>query len=172
MISKEEILKRLTNAVGGTDKEFYTDWELNKFAAFYVDKWDENTSEDVIAESFVDYWWNSSKECRRCSECGKLMRDGFMLGEYAACSVECRNQNYHYLTGARNDEEAEKFYLLECYEIADADYNNLIGSFTDKDKKKYGIDKRPQQMSLNELNDFIERNNLQIGDSCFYTEWY
>ena len=42
--------------MSGTDKELFTKEEREKFAMFYCDKWDENTSDDVIAESFVDYW--------------------------------------------------------------------------------------------------------------------
>ena len=76
MTTMKSILSRLTQAVSGTDKELFSEQELNKFASFYHDKWDENTSEDVVAESFVDYWWNTDRACRRCSECGKLMREG------------------------------------------------------------------------------------------------
>ena len=77
MTTMKSILSRLTQAVSGTDKELFSEQELNKFASFYLDKWDENTSEDVVAESFVDYWWNTDRACRRCSECGKLMREGY-----------------------------------------------------------------------------------------------
>ena len=52
-------MSRLTKGVSGTDQELFSKDELNKFADFYRDKWDENTSEDVIAESFVDYWWDT-----------------------------------------------------------------------------------------------------------------
>ena len=54
MTTIQSILYRLAEAVSGTDKELYTEDELNKFASFYLDKWDENTSENVIAESFTD----------------------------------------------------------------------------------------------------------------------
>ena len=57
MTTIQSILYRLTEAVNGTDKELYTEDELNKFASFYLDKWDENTSENIIAESFTDFWW-------------------------------------------------------------------------------------------------------------------
>lgn len=73
MTTMKSILSRLTQAVSGTDKELFSEQELNQFASFYLDKWDENTSEDVVAESFVDYWWNTDRACRRCSECGKLI---------------------------------------------------------------------------------------------------
>ena len=46
MTTIQSILSRLTEAVSGTDKELYTEDKLNKFATFYLDKWDENTSED------------------------------------------------------------------------------------------------------------------------------
>lgn len=77
MTTIQSILSRLTKAVGGTEKMLYTEPELNKFAEFYLDKWDENTSEDVIAESFTDFWWDTDRACRRCSECGRLMRAGY-----------------------------------------------------------------------------------------------
>lgn len=79
MTTIQSILYRLTEAVSGTDKELYTEDELNKFASFYLDKWDENTSENVIAESFTDFWWNTDRTCRRCSVCGKLMREGYCV---------------------------------------------------------------------------------------------
>ena len=55
MTTIKSILDRLTTAVSGTDIELFTEEERTKFATFYLDKWDENTSEDVIAESFTDY---------------------------------------------------------------------------------------------------------------------
>ena len=93
MTTMKSILSRLTQAVNGTDKELFSEQELNQFASFYLDKWDENTSEDVVAESFVDYWWNTDRACRRCSECGKLMREGsdvsiFATGIMVADAVE------------------------------------------------------------------------------------
>ena len=49
MTTIQSILYRLTEAVSGTCKELYTEDELNKFASIYLDKWDENTSENIIA---------------------------------------------------------------------------------------------------------------------------
>jgi hypothetical protein len=102
----ESILNRLTDAVSGTDKELYTKEELTKFATFYLDKWDEVTSEDVIAESFVDFWWGTDRPCRRCSVCGKIMRSGYCADMGAAyyCSKECLHTEY-------SDEEWER----ECF---------------------------------------------------------
>ena len=74
----------------------YTEPELNKFAEFYLDKWDENTSEDVIAESFTDFWWDTDRACRRCSECGRLMRAGYCadMGVAYYCSDECLHSDF------------------------------------------------------------------------------
>ena len=98
MLEAEIILKRLTEAVEGTDKELFTEEELNRFASFYVDKWDNFTSEDVIAESFVDYWWNNenNKTVRRCTICGHLFREGYCHndGENYYCSDECLRKDF------------------------------------------------------------------------------
>ena len=96
MTDKKTILCRLSEAVSGTEKALFTDEELDIFASFYTDKWDENTSEDVIAESLVDFWWDSNRACRRCSECGKLMREGFCLDMGVAyyCSSECLHTDF------------------------------------------------------------------------------
>lgn len=37
MTTIQSILSRLTNAVGGTDKDLYKEQELNEFAEFYLD---------------------------------------------------------------------------------------------------------------------------------------
>lgn len=96
MTTIESILSRLTKAVSGTDKELFNEQELNEFATFYLDKWDEKTSEDVVAESFTDYWWDTDRTCRRCSECGRLMRKGYCIDAGAAyyCSDECLHTDF------------------------------------------------------------------------------
>lgn len=106
MVSKEFILSRLDEAVNGTEKEFFSDEELDRFATFYTDKWDYFTSEDIIAESFIDYWWNTDKQIRRCSECGELMIEGYCynMGEAYYCGDECLRKNF---TEAEWEEECE-----------------------------------------------------------------
>lgn len=96
MTTKESILCRLTQQVNGTDKELFTEVELNKFASFYCDKWDENTSIDVIVNSFVSYWWDTDRNCRRCSQCGNLMREGYCLDMGLAyyCSDDCLHTEF------------------------------------------------------------------------------
>lgn len=114
MITEEFILIQLNEAVSNTETALFTEKELNRFASFYLDKWDENTSGDVIAESFVDFWWHTKRECRRCSECGKLMREGYCVNagdDYFCCDEclhtrfsdeewadECKNNNQSYYT--------------------------------------------------------------------------
>lgn len=96
--TKESILKRLSEEVSGSEKEFYTDEELDKFAQFHTDKWDEETSGWVIAESFVDYFWDSDKPCRRCTVCGRLMREGYCRdgGSDYYCSDECLHSDFSF----------------------------------------------------------------------------
>ena len=117
MTTTKSILSRLTMAVGGTDRELFDEQELNRFASFYLDKWDEDTSGDVEAEAFVDYWWNTDKSCRRCSVCGKLMREGYCedMGEAYYCSTDCLHTNF---TDEEWDEECEnndQSYYTEWY---------------------------------------------------------
>ena len=115
MTTIESILSRLNEAVSGTEKELYTQEELIKFGQFYTDKWDENTSEDVIAESFTDFWWNSARECRRCSVCGKLMREGYCVDMGAAyyCSDECLHTEYTEEQWAEECENNDQSYYTE-----------------------------------------------------------
>ena len=111
----ESILSRLTEAVSGTDKELFTADELNQFAEFFLDKWDENTSEDVIAEAFVDQWWDTDRTCRRCTECGKLMRAGYCvnMGEAYYCSDECLHTEFTFKEWAEECENNDQSYYTE-----------------------------------------------------------
>ena len=115
MTTLESILSRLTEAVSGTDKELFTEEERNKFANFYLDKWDENTSEDVIAEAFTDFWWNTDRECRRCSVCGKLMRDGYCVDAGAAyyCCDDCLHTEFSETEWAEECENNDQSYYTE-----------------------------------------------------------
>lgn len=114
MLKKKEILARLTDAVSGTENS-YSVKELEEFASFYVEKWDDFTSEDVIAESFVDFWWNTDKPCRRCSVCGKLMRNGYCAdgGAFYYCSKQCLYSDYTPETWNEECEDNEQSYYTE-----------------------------------------------------------
>ena len=116
MTTIKSILDRLTTAVSGTDIELFTEEERTKFATFYLDKWDENTSEDVIAESFIDYWWDDShKNCRRCSVCGRLFREGYCVDMGAAyyCSDDCLHTEYTEEEWAEECENNDQSYYTE-----------------------------------------------------------
>ena len=115
MTDKKSILSRLSEAVNDTEKGLFTDEELDEFASFYVDKWDGNTSEDVVAESFVDYWWNTERACRRCTQCGSLMREGYCVDMGAAyyCSDECLHSEFTDEEWAEECNNNEQSYYTE-----------------------------------------------------------
>ncbi len=115
MTTIQSILNRLTEAVSGTDKELYTKQELIKFAESYLDKWDEYTSNDVIAESFMDFWWDTDRNCRRCSECGKIMRSGYCvdMGVAYYCSEECLHSDFTDEEWKKECEDNDQSYYTE-----------------------------------------------------------
>ncbi len=125
MTTIQSILSRLTEVVSGTDKELYTEDELNKFATFYLDKWDENTSEDVIAESFTDFRWDTDRTCRRCSICGKLMREGYIDNEYGYVSLnemaDLTIDASKYGLGILKVEQVKDFKACQLSEIEDTE---------------------------------------------------
>ncbi len=117
MTTMKTILSRLTQAVSGTDKELFSEQELNRFALFHLDKWNENASGDVVAEAFVGYWWNTDRTCRRCSVCGKLMREGFCadMGSAYYCSDNCLHSDFTEDEWAEECETNDQSYYTEWY---------------------------------------------------------
>lgn len=115
MLSKKRILEKLNQATSHTAKEIFSDELLDKFATFYEDKWDEVTSDDVVAESLVDFYWGNEIQCRRCDVCGKLFAEGYHSEskEEYYCSEECLNTEF-------SQEEWEK----ECDEYDQSYYTN------------------------------------------------
>ena len=136
MTTIQSILSRLTEAVSGTDKELYTEDELNKFATFYLDKWDENTSEDVIAESFTDFRWDTDRTCRRCSICGKLMREGYIDNEYGYVSLnemaDLTIDASKYGLGILKVEQVKDFKACQLSEIEDTELQAFLPRMYDK----------------------------------------
>ena len=136
MTTIQSILSRLTEAVSGTDKELYTEDKLNKFATFYLDKWDENTSEDVIAESFTDFWWDTDRTCRRCSICGKLMREGYIDNEYGYVSLnemaDLTIDASKYGLGILKVEQVKDFKACQLSEIEDTELQAFLSRMYDK----------------------------------------
>ena len=136
MTTIQSILSRLTEVVSGTDKELYTEDELNKFATFYLDKWDENTSEDVIAESFTDFRWDTDRTCRRCSICGKLMREGYIDNEYGYVSLnemaDLTIDASKYGLGILKVEQVKDFKACQLSEIEDTALQAFLSRMYDK----------------------------------------
>lgn len=136
MTTIQSILSRLTEAVSGTDKELYTEDKLNKFATFYLDKWDENTSEDVIAESFTDFRWDTDRTCRRCSICGKLMREGYIDNEYGYVSLnemaDLTIDASKYGLGILKVEQVKDFKACQLSEIEDTELQAFLSRMYDK----------------------------------------
>lgn len=117
MTTVESILKRLTEEFDGSDRELYSEEELLDFARFYVDKWDDDTSGWLIAEAFVEDHWEKPNTCRRCSVCGKLMREGYCydMGQEYYCSNECLHSEF---TDKEWEEECntnDQSYYTEWY---------------------------------------------------------
>lgn len=136
MTTIQSILSRLTEVVSGTDKELYTEDELNKFATFYLGKWDENTSEDVIAESFTDFRWDTDRTCRRCSICGKLMREGYIDNEYGYVSLnemaDLTIDASKYGLGILKVEQVKDFKACQLSEIEDTELQAFLSRMYDK----------------------------------------
>ena len=136
MTTIQSILSRLTEVVSGTDKELYTEDELNKFATFYLDKWDENTSEDVIAESFTDFRWDTDRTCRRCSICDKLMREGYIDNEYGYVSLnemaDLTIDASKYGLGILKVEQVKDFKACQLSEIEDTELQAFLSRMYDK----------------------------------------
>lgn len=95
MTTKQSILSRLSEAVHGSEKDLFTQDQLNSYAEYYVNIFDEETCNDEIVSTFLDYYWTTEHAVRRCSACGKLMRKGYCIsdGEYYYCSDECLHED-------------------------------------------------------------------------------
>ena len=108
MLSKRRILTKLAVGTNRTATALFSEEQLDEFASFYKDKWDEGVSTDVVAESFVDFFWDDEKPCRRCSVCGNLMRAGYYSesqGEYYCCD-ECLRTEF---TPEKWEKECNKY---------------------------------------------------------------
>jgi len=75
---------------------YYTDKELAEFAHSFESKWTKGTSDDEVADAFLEYWWDTDRPVRRCSVCGRLMCDGYCsdMGASYYCSDECLLHDY------------------------------------------------------------------------------
>lgn len=123
MITIETILSRLTEGVLGTDKELFTYEERNQFALYYFNEykeWNDDELEEImsshgIAEAFTGYWWDTNRTCRRCTECGRLFREGYCVegGCDYYCSDECLHKHYTDEEWAEECENNDQSYWTE-----------------------------------------------------------
>lgn len=89
-----------------------------------------------------------NEKLRRCSNCGRFMNRGYLLGLYYACSDKCRNDIYKKHDGVSTDEEAKILYLKDCYLLSDEDVEGLTSEQISEKFKDH-----------------------EISDDVFYTEW-
>jgi hypothetical protein len=89
-----------------------------------------------------------NEKLRRCSNCGRFMNRGYLLGLYYACSDKCRNDIYKKCDGVSTDEEAKILYLKDCYLLSDEDIEGLT---SEQISEKF--------------------KDCEISDDVFYTEW-
>lgn len=95
-----------------------------------------------LANIFMERIWD--EPMRRCSHCGNLMTEGYLLGSQYACSDECRNALYD----PDDAENARRLYLIDCYEIEPEEVEG---------------------MTADEIEAMYE--DCEISDSVMYTEW-
>jgi len=137
----EEAIKRLHEEISNI-ADFYNDNDLRKI----LKKMDD-VELDKVADAFVEAKWE--KPIRRCSWCGDLMNEGYLLGNEYACCDECRNEIYKRDNNVETDEEAYRLYLKDCYMLEDEDIEGLTG---EEISEKY--------------------QDYEVSDDVFWTEWY
>lgn len=145
MITDKKYIKRAVKRLHAEIpnlSEFYTDEEAIKI----VKNFDESTKLPDVSEEFMEAVWD--QPMRRCTMCGKLMKEGYLLAQYYACSDECRNDYYKDFEGAADDEEAYKMYIKDCHELDDED---LEGLTAEEAEEKFA--------------------DYEIGDDVFWTTW-
>lgn len=115
------ILSRLSNAVHGTDKDLYSQQELDVFAFYFlIDDYmvnPDNVTDELIVDKFLDFWFYTDRTCRRCTQCGNLMRDGYCVdgGSAYYCSSICLHQNYSDEEWEQECENNDQSYYTEWY---------------------------------------------------------
>lgn len=102
--------------------------QICNIGEFYSDEAIENILNnitDLKIESALDQFLEyESDSIRRCSHCGKLMKEGYWLDDEYACSEACRNEIYKRM-GAKDDEEAERWYLRDYYMMSDSEIEGM-----------------------------------------------
>lgn len=109
----EDLLRKATK---GTSEELYHTAYLDHFASNYVRK-TEIYDGNHIANSFVEYSRGTSKECRRCSICGRLMQEGYCQdgGWRYYCSDDCLHHNFTDEEWNRECDNNDQSYWTQWY---------------------------------------------------------
>ena len=102
------------------------------------------STSDSIANLFMDEDEVWDRPMRRCSHCGNLMTEGYLLDNEYACSDECRNALYD----PNDPENGRRLYLIDCYEIEPEEVEG---------------------MTADEIEEMYE--DCEVSDSVMYTEW-
>lgn len=136
----QDAIKRLHEEIKNIG-DFYDD---NEITVILKDMGDFNL--EKIADEFVEHEWEHP--IRRCSWCGDLMNEGYLLGNEYACCDECRNEIYKRDNHVETDEEAYRLYLKDCYMLEDEDIEGLTGEEISEKYKDY-----------------------EVSDDVFWTSW-
>ena len=122
MLTVNQILQLLTESVHASDREFYTDEELNEFAIDLVCRKDVKMDTiahlaDFICEEFIRYQDDHGKPCRRCSICGELFHEGYCLSHGAAyyCGEDCLRHDFTVEEWKKECETDDQSYYSEWY---------------------------------------------------------
>ena len=109
---REKILTKLSDSVGGSEKDLFTSKELDAFAEHYLKE--EKTINDVVS-SFLSYWWETPCLCRRCSICGRLMTTGYCynFGQMYFCSDKCLHAHFSDEEWREECQENDQSYYTE-----------------------------------------------------------
>lgn len=110
----KDILKRLSNAVCGSERDIFAEEELIRFANYIIANADLTDGEE-IADWLVVYARDTKKDCRRCSVCGKLFREGYVesMGNAYYCSDGCLHTRYTDEEWRRECEDDNQSYFTE-----------------------------------------------------------
>ena len=103
----------------------------------------ESHNESCTADDFMDIVFDTP--IRRCSCCGKLMKEGYLLGDEYACSDDCRNALYC----PDDKEQATRLYYIDLWNLDE---------------------KSVEGMTSEQI--WEAHQNDEISDDVFWTSWY
>lgn len=86
------ILQKATNYTAG---QIYSELELYAFIEDYLKK-NNVIIPNKVADALVEYYHDTTNECRRCSVCGSLMQEGYCQdgGYRYYCSDDCLHHDF------------------------------------------------------------------------------